>query len=96
MTEFTEFDPAEFLHTEEDMEEYLNIAMESGDSHTIALALGAVARAKGMTEVAEEAGLSREALCRALGPSGNPTLDTLMRVFGALGVRMGVRAVPQA
>lgn len=78
--EVSEFDPAAFLETPEDMEEYLNIALESGDKRTVALAIGAVARARGVQQAARDAGLSRESLYRSLGPNGNPTLDTILKV----------------
>ncbi len=86
--EVSEFDPAAFLETPEDMEEYLNIALESGDKRTVALAIGAVARAQGMQQVARDAGLSRESLYRSLGPNGNPTLDTILKVSNACGLKL--------
>lgn len=79
------FDPADFLATEEDRSEYLRMACEGGEAAEIALALGAIARARGMSALAEEAGLSRPSLYRALDAGGNPSLDTIMRVAKALG-----------
>ena len=64
--EIRQFDAAEFLRDEADIETFLDDAMESGDIRVIAAALGAVARARGMTKLAQETGLSRESLCRTL------------------------------
>jgi probable addiction module antidote protein len=86
------WDPAEHLKTAEDVREYLAAAFEDGDPALIAAALGDVARARGMTEIAREAGLSREAMYKAFRPEGNPTLDTLARVIRALGLKLTVHA----
>ncbi len=86
------FDPAAYLDTPEAVAAYLSEALETGDSHFIADALGVVARARGMSEVAREAGLSRESLYRGLSDSGNPALATVLRVVEALGLRL--TAVP--
>lgn len=71
---------------------YLEAVFEDGDAALIAAALGDVARARGMSEVAKSAGLSRESLYRALGPNGNPEFGTIPRVVKALGARL--TAVP--
>lgn len=84
--------PAEHLKTAEDVREYLKAAFEGGDPALIAAALGDVARARGMTEIAREAGISRETMDKAFRPEGNPTLDTLARVVRALGLKLAVRA----
>ena len=86
------WDPTEHLKTAEDVREYLEAAFEDGDPALIAAALGDVARARGMTEIAREAGISREAMYKAFRPEGNPTLDTLARVIRALGLKLTVRA----
>src|SRR5215472_3856478 len=86
------WDPTEHLKTAEDVREYLEAAFEDGDPALIAAALGDVARARGMTEIAREAGISREAMYKAFRPEGNPTLDTLARVVKALGLKLTVRA----
>lgn len=88
----TTFDPAEHLDTPEAQAEFLADAFETGDRTHIAKALGVVARAKGMTQVAREAGLSREALYRALSENGDPRLSTLMGVCSALGVSITTQA----
>ncbi|WP_273301454.1 addiction module antidote protein [Sphingomonas ursincola] len=84
------FDPAEFLTSEDDVVRYLNVWMEDGTTQEIARALGDVARSKGMTEIAKRTGLGRQALYNALSENGNPTLETLMAVLSALGLRLSV------
>lgn len=87
MTEkFTQRDSAEFLKTEEDMTEYLNASIEeAGDDPVfIAQALGTIVRARGMTQVARDAGVSRENLYRALSCNGNPWFGTILKVVKAL------------
>ena len=82
------FDSAEYLDTPEAQEEYMIAAMETGDAGFIVRSLGVVARAKGMTQIAEQAGLSRESLYRALSETGNPEFATVVKVMGALGLRL--------
>lgn len=82
------WDAADHLHTQEDMVAYLEAAFEEGDPSLIAAALGDIARAKGMTEVARRAGLGRESLYKALSSEGNPELATVMKVMEALGLRL--------
>lgn len=84
------FDTANYLETEEDILFYLEAAMEGNDPKHIASALGDVARAKGMTEIAKKTGLGRQALYNALSENGNPTLETLLAVLGALGLELSV------
>ena len=84
------FDPANHLETEEDILYYLEAAMEGNDAKHIASALGDVARSKGMTDIARKTGLGRQALYTALSADGNPTLETLMTVLTALGLRLTV------
>lgn len=92
MTEqFTEFDPAEYLNTPEAIAEFVTDALETGDSAYIAKSMGVVARAKGMTELANETGLSREQLYRSFSEEGNPTLKTMLVVMKALGIDMMAR-----
>ena len=79
------FDVVDFLKTEEDMKAYLDEALASGDSSLVAAALGDVARAKGMTRIAEETGLSRESLYKSLSDKGNPEFATVIKVLKALG-----------
>ena len=81
----TKFDPAEYLNSPEVQAELVAEAFESGDPKFIAHALGAVARARGMTDVSKKSGVSREAQYRALSEEGDPRLSTLSGVLSALG-----------
>lgn len=84
----TPWDPADNLKTEEDMVAYLEAALEEGDPGLVAAALGDIARAKGMTQVARDAGLGRESLYKALSPTGNPEFGTILKVVSALGLQL--------
>ncbi len=90
----TLWDPADHLNTEEDMVAYLEAALEEADPALVAAALGDIARAKGMTQVARDAGLGRESLYKALSPSGNPEFATILKVISALGLQL--HAAPAA
>ena len=90
----TPWDSADHLETEEDMAAYLEAALEEGDPVLVAAALGDIARAKGMSHVAREAGLGRESLYKALSPSGNPEFATILKVVSALGLQL--HAAPAA
>jgi len=90
--EVTRFDPADYLKSDEAVAEYLTAAMETGDAAFIADAIGVVARARGMTRIARETGLSRESLYRALSAEGNPEFETVLRVIQAFGLRLEARA----
>jgi probable addiction module antidote protein len=82
------FDAARYLGSPEAQAELLNDALASGDPAYVAQALGVVARARGMTDVAREAGVTREALYKSLSEDGDPRLTTLMGVMRALGVTL--------
>ena len=82
------WDPAEHLETEADMAAYLEAALEEGDATLVAAALGDIARAKVMTQVAKDAGLGRESLYKSLSVSGNPELSTILKVISALGLQL--------
>jgi probable addiction module antidote protein len=84
------WDAADYLETGEDMAAYLEAAFEDGDPALIAAALGDIARARGMTQIAREAGLGRESLYKALSPEGNPEFATVLKVMRALGLRLHV------
>ena len=88
---FSEFDAAEYLKTPEALAAFLTDALETGDAGYIAKALGVVARARGMTELARDTGLSREQLYRSFSEHGNPTLKTLLAVTRALGIDMAAK-----
>jgi len=90
----TPWDPADHLRTDEDMAAYLEAALEEGDPTLVAAALGDIARAKGMTQVARDAGLGRESLYKALSPAGNPEFATILKVVAALGLQL--HATPAA
>lgn len=82
----TTYDPARALVDDEEMTAFMADALETGDAGYIAHALGIVARAKGMTQIARETGLSREQLYRSFSETGNPTLKTTLVVMKALGI----------
>ena len=82
------WDAAEHLKSDDDIAAYLNAAFEDGDPALIAAALGDIARAKGMANVARSAGLGRESLYKALSPHGRPELATVMKVVQALGLKL--------
>ncbi len=88
------YDVAEQLRTPEEMAAYLDawLSEAPGDAAGIARALGDIARAKGMSQVARDAGLSRESLYKALGENGNPSFATVLKVAHALGVRLHAEA----
>lgn len=83
-----EFDAAQYLDDEAAIAAYITDILEAGDAALLAAALGDVARARGMSAVANDAGLTREALYRALRPDAHPRFDTIARVCGALGVKL--------
>ncbi len=94
-TKTSSYDVTEHLRTPEEMAAYLDAWLEEApdDATGIAKALGNIARAKGMTQVAKDAGLSRESLYRALGAGGNPSFSTVLKVARALGVKLHASAV---
>jgi probable addiction module antidote protein len=87
----TRFDPAEGLTSDEAIAVFMEEAFKTEDANYIAHALGVVARAKGMTQIARETGLSREQLYRSFSENGNPTLKTTIAVMKALGVELTAR-----
>ena len=82
------WDAADYLETEEDMVAYLEAAFDEGDARLIVAALGDIARARGMTMVAADAGLGRESPYKALSPDGNLEFATVLKVMRALGLRL--------
>ena len=86
------WDSTELLESPEDIAAYIEAAFEDGDRSVITHALGVVARAKGISQVARETGLSREALYKALTPDGDPKLSTFFSVLKALGMKVTTRA----
>ena len=84
----TQWDPAEYLNSPEAIAAYLEAAFEDGDPSLIATALGDIARAMGMTQLASRAGVTREALYKALSATGDPRLSTFLGVMKALGIKL--------
>ena len=82
------YDPADALKSDAAIDEFMKDAFESGDAGYIAHALGIVARARGMSEIAKETGLAREALYRSFAEDGNPTLKTVLAVMQSLGFEL--------
>ncbi len=92
-TKLHDYDVAKHLRTPEEMAAYLEAAIEEsdGDAAFVAMALGDIARAKGMTELSRETGLGRESLYKALSAEGNPQLSTVLKVAKALGLQLHVK-----
>jgi probable addiction module antidote protein len=88
------WDPSAHLESEEDIAAYLQAAFEEGDPTLIAAALGDIARAKGMSQIARDTGLGRESLYKALSAEGNPEFATILKVVEALGLKL--HALPAA
>ena len=86
------FDAAEFLSTDEDIAAYITEALATDDFEYVAHAIGIAAKARGMSEIAQQTGLSRESLYRSLSSEGRPRFETVHQVLAALGLRL--RAVP--
>ena len=86
------FDAARYLDDDAAIAAYISIVLESGDLDHLFLALGDVARARGMAQVARDAGLGRESLYKALTPGANPRFDTVVKVARALGVQLSAHA----
>jgi probable addiction module antidote protein len=93
-TKTTRYDIAEHLRTPEEMAAYLEACLDEaeGDAAFIAKALGDIARARGMTQVARDTGLSRESLYKALSGERSPDFDTILKVVNALGLRLHAEA----
>jgi len=89
-------DPATHLRTADDVAAYLEAALQDGDPQLVAAALGDIAKAKSMSQVARDAGLGRENLYKSLSSSGNPELATVLKVISALGLELLVIAVDDA
>ncbi|MBF0096491.1 MAG: putative addiction module antidote protein [Magnetococcales bacterium] len=88
----TDFDPAAYLDNKEVITEYLSQIMENGDTDELLIAIGHVARARGMTQIAQVSGMGREGLYKAFSPGAKPRFDTVMKVLRAMGIKL--HAVP--
>jgi probable addiction module antidote protein len=86
------WDTAEFLNSDEDIAAYLNAAITENEPALLNVALGNIARAKGMTQLARETGLTRDGLYKALSPDGNPSFTTVQKILKALNLRLNVAA----
>ena len=87
----SDFNAADYLGRESSQIHLLRDAVESGNPHHLATAIGAVARARGLSQLARETGIKRQTLNKSFGPQGNPTLETLMTVLPALGLEIDFR-----
>ena len=94
VADLQEFDPARYLRTPDEVAGYLSSILEAGDPGLLAKALGDIARAKGMAQIADDAGMSREALYKALRPNAQPRLETVAKVCNALGLKLSIEALP--
>ncbi len=88
---FSPFDAADYLRDETDIAAYLDAAVAEDDPAVLARALGAIARARNMSNLARDTGLTRRSLYKSLSGKGNPSLDTIMRVTSALGFRLAFK-----
>lgn len=93
VADLPEFDAAPYLDSEAAVAAYLTDILEANDSALLASALGDIARARGMSEIAKASGLTREALYKALRPNAKPRYDTIAKVCAALGVRLVAQAI---
>ena len=85
---FSAFDASKYLDTDEDINDYLAIALEDGDTKTVQVVLRDIARAHGMTQLAKETQLNRESLYKSLSKEGNPSFATITKIMKALGLKM--------
>ena len=91
MKQSTKWDAADYLDSEEMITEYLNSALEDGDPAILSAALGDIARARGMSQLSRETGVTRDGLYKALSPTGNPSFSTVQSVISALGLKVVVK-----
>ncbi|GFE77822.1 putative addiction module antidote protein [Novosphingobium sp. FGD1] len=93
---FSRYDPADFLKSEADIAAYLDAAAEDGDTAVIAAALGDVVRARNLSKLSRDTGLSREGIYKALSGEGNPSFATIGKIADALGLRISFQPNQQA
>ena len=92
----TKFDIADYLDDNEMVAEYLNTVLEDGDASDVIAAIGHIAKAIGMTKIAEETGLSRPSLYKALNQDSRPQFDTIFKVLKAVGGQLHINSIPAA
>ncbi len=92
----TKFDIADYLDDNEMVAEYLNTILEDGDASDVIAAIGHIAKAIGMTKIAEETGLSRPSLYKALNQDSKPQFDTIFKVLKAVGGQLHINSMPAA
>jgi probable addiction module antidote protein len=93
ISDLPEFDITEYLDSDQAVADYLTTVLEEDDPAALAAALGSIARARGMTEIASVSGMSRESLYKALRPNAQPRFETVAKVCKALGVRLSAQPV---
>ena len=93
MTHFTRFDAADYLESDEGIAAYLSSVLEEDDPDGFLIALKTIARARGMTQLAKDAGIGRESLYKALAPGAKPRYDTVLKVIRALGIHLHARVI---
>ena len=95
ISDLPDFDVADYLKSDADIAQYLNVVLEDGDPALLAATIGDVARARGMTQLAKDTGLSRESLYKSLSGQRAPNSDTLFKVMKALGFKLTVQPLGQ-
>lgn len=90
-----DFDPASYLDNDEAIREYLEAILQEGDAGLLAAALGDIARSRGMSDIARDSGISREALYKALRTDAQPRFDTINRVLAAMGLKLTIQTMHQ-
>jgi probable addiction module antidote protein len=93
VADLPEFDVTQYLDDDEAVAQYLTVVLEDGDASLLAAALGDIAKARGMTQIAKDAGIGRESLYKALRADSQPRFDTIAKVCAALGVKLVARVV---
>lgn len=92
MVKISEFDASAYLDSEETIAEYLSVALENDDPNVFLVAIGHVAKARGMSAIAQDSGLGRESLYKAFAPGAKPRYETVQKVLQSLGVKINVSA----
>jgi probable addiction module antidote protein len=91
MFKTTEWDPAKYINSKEDVLAYLEAALEENDTELLLSVIGDIARSKGMAQIARELNVARESLYRSLSPEGNPSFSTVMQVLDILGFQLSLK-----